>query len=259
MPAIESIPVPTYTALSPVHHTVDNQPIFGLIERIDLVNSQVDNNTIILNSAIGTQGTLANRLAQSIDEDGSLKTIAINNALHSIANHTDDGGFVRMTLDERTKLSFIASEATSLAINISTISGIIPYVNTTLDLAPSDSIVWRYDGVRISPDMNLPASIRHVHHYGLVPVTSDRQNYVTTSLSTAYMSGSLRVYINGVRLNSDGIVYVPFGQPSTVTWTAVTYTEGTASDGIVTGGNFELSTVISASAKIVIDFDVSFS
>lgn len=258
MPAIETIPVPTYQPLDPYHHTVDNLPIEGLIDRITLVNTQVDLNTNILNSAIGTQGTLANRLAQSINDDGSLKTVAIDNALHSISEHLDGGGYVRMTLDERTKLSFISPNATSLAINISTISGTIPFVDDTLEFGASDSIVWRYDGVRIMPDMNFPAAVRHVHYYGLIPITSDHHNYTTTTLSTAYKSGTLRVYINGARLNQTANVYVPFGQPGSVSYTAMKYTEGTATSGVVTGGDFSLSTTISTSASIVIDFDVMY-
>lgn len=258
MPAIETIPVPTYQPLDPYHHLVDNLPIVGLIERIELVNNQVDVNTDILGGAIGTQGTLANRLAQSLNPDGSLKVTAIDNAMHDISAHLDGGGFVRMSLDERNKLSFIAPHATSLAIHISTISGVLAYANNTLELTGSNSIVWKYDGYRVSPDMNLPAAVRHSHYYSLVPVTTDRQNYKTTSINTPYISGSLRVYINGVRINPNGNVYVPLGSP-TVTWTSLTYTEGAVTNGTVTGGDFSLSAVIPSTASIIIDFDVSYS
>lgn len=246
MPAIETVPVPSYQPLDPYHHLVDNLPITGLIERVELVNNQVDLNNADLVGSIGTQGSLANRLNQSINADGTLKTTAIDNALHSIAEHLDGDGFVRMTLDERAKLSFVADDATSLSISFDTISGTIAFTNTNLAIGPSDSITWRYDGLQVVADTNFPASVRHVHYYGLVPVTSNHQNYTTTSIDTAYIEGSLRVYVNGVRLNTDHTV------------TSLKYTEGTATDGIVTGGDFSLSSAISPSASIVIDFDVLY-
>jgi hypothetical protein len=236
----------------------DNLPINGLIERVFLVNNQVDLNTTTLLESIGTQGTLANRLAQSINDDGTLKTTAIDNALHSIEEHLDTNDFVRMRLDERQKLSFIAANATSLGINVTTISGAVSFLNTTLELEGSDSITWRYSGGKLSADTNFPSSVRHVHHYNIVPVTSNYKNYTTTSISTAYKEGSLRVYVNGVRLDQTNSVYVPFGAPSTITWTALKFSEGTATSGVVTGGDFSLSTTISSASKVVIDFDVLY-
>jgi hypothetical protein len=48
MPAIETIPVPLYQPLDPYTHVYDNLPINGLIERVFLVNNQVDLNTTTL-------------------------------------------------------------------------------------------------------------------------------------------------------------------------------------------------------------------
>ena len=258
MPNIESIPVPSYIDLSAYNAIVDNIPIFALAEQIQVINTQVDNNSAILAQSIGTQGSLANRLSQSINDDGSLKAEAIDDALHSIAEHLDTIDFVRMTMDERTKISFIADNATSLAIDISTISGVIPFINETLTLGGSDSIVWDYVGGRIVPQTNFPSSVRHNHYYGVVPVTGDYENYTTTMLSTAYKEGSLRVYVNGIRLNQDDTVYTPLNFPSMI-YSTLKFTEGTATDGVVTGGDFALSDTISVSDNIIIDFDVVYS
>jgi hypothetical protein len=259
MPNIENIDVPVYQPLSPYNHLVDNLPIYGLIDRITSVNNQVDLNNLVLSSAIGTQGTLANRLAQSINADGSLKTTAIDNALHNIAEHLDGNGYVRMTLDERAKLSFIAAHATSLTINIDTISGTVPFANTILEIEPSDSITWRFDNGKIAADTNFPASVRHAHYYGIVPYTTNRLNYKTSSVATAYKQGSMRVYINGVRLNQNVSVYVPIGVPSSTTWTAFSFTEDSATNGIVTTGGFTMSATVPSSANVVIDFDILYT
>lgn len=260
MPRIELVPFENYVATDPYHHLVDARPLDQLAERIFLVNNQVDINTSILRSAIGTQGTLANRLAQSINDDGTLITVAIDNALHNISEHLDGNGYVRMTLDERSKLSFIADNATNFVLVVDTISGIRTFSNETVSLEASDTITWRTSGSSLIADTAFSSTVMHIHHYGIVPthedtVFPDYQNYLTTSLGTPYQEGSLRVYINGVRLNTDHTVYVPIGAP-TVTWTALMYSEGTATNGIVTGGDFSLSSAISASVSIIIDFDV---
>lgn len=259
MPAIELIQVPSYEALSPYNHIVDQQPINGLAERILIVNNQVDNNTSDLVSAAGSQGSVSNRLNQSLNADGSLKVEAVDNVLHSIEQHLDSDNFVRMKIEERTKLSFIAPYATSLEINVETISGSVAFANDELVIGESDSISWRYEDNKLYADTSFPSSVRHTHYYGLVPVTSDRLNYTTTSINTAYKQGSLRVYINGVRLNSHHNVYVPIGVPSTVTWTAFSFEEGTATSGVVTDGDFVLSSTVPVSASVVVDFDVLYS
>ena len=52
---------------------------------------------------------------------------------------------------------------------------------------------------------NFPQSVRHVHYYGIIPVptnliTPDYIHYQVTSIATPYKAGSLRVYLNGIRL-----------------------------------------------------------
>jgi hypothetical protein len=261
MPVIENVVIPYYEINSSYNHLVDNAPLSAIVTRISLVNDQVDNNTQILNSAIGTVGTLANRLSASLNDDGSLKTVAINNALHSIAEHIDGGGMVRMVDAERSKLSFIADNATSFALNVQTPSTIRMFLNETAVLQPSDSITWRTSGQNIYADTNFPATV-HEHHYGLIPahvnlITPDYTNYYVTSVATPYMEGSLRIFINGVRLNAYSTVMIPFGAP-TVSYVALSYTEDTATSGVVTSGKFTLSQAISSAANIVVDFDVLY-
>lgn len=260
MPNISLIPVPLYQPLDPYQHVVDNRPILGLIERITAVNSQVDNNTANLYSAAGTAGSMFNRLDQSLEPSGALKVEAIDLANHSIEAHVDTADFVRMTILERAKLSLIAPEATSLNVVVSTISGAILYDNSTLTFGGSDTIQWVYQDGRITAQTDFPAAVRHIHYYGLVPVdqnivTPNDQDFYVTSLATAYQEDSLRVYINGVRLDQNGTVYVPTGMPGTVTYVAMTYTEDPATGGIVTTGGFSLSTPLPSGATIVIDFD----
>lgn len=255
--------VPSYQPLDPYNSVTDNLPITGLIERIFLVNNQVDVLTTIMNSAIGTQGTLANRLNQSLNPDGSIKTVAIDNALHSIAQHVDTANFVRMTFAERSKLSFIANDATALQLQVQTPSGIVGYINQAVLIEPSDSITWRVSGNTIFADTNFPASVRHTHHYGVVAVPTnlvfpDYQHYFVSSVASPYQQGSLRVYVNGVRLNENVSVYVPTGQPGIVSWQLFSYSEDVATGGIVTTGKFTMSSPIPSTANIVVDFDVLF-
>lgn len=262
MPNLSLIPVPRYEPSQSYHHLIDNLPIDALVNRTERLNAQTDINANVLRESIGTQGTLANRLAQSLNDDGSIKSTAIDNALHSIAEHLDGDGYVRMTIGERAKLSLIADGATNFEMVFSTISGVLAF-DAGLTVRPSDTITWRYEDGAMYADNDFPSTVRHVHHYGLAPVstnlmTPDYINYKTTSISTPYKTGSLRVYLNGVRLYQDGDVDVPIWSGSAYVPTPYSFTEGTDVSGTVDSGLFSLSAAIDEDIVIFIDFDVTY-
>ena len=163
-----------------------------------------------------------------------------------------------MELSERSKLSFIAPNATSLSVNVSTISGTIAFANAPLNIGPSDSITWGYNGATLTANTNFPASVRHSHYYGYMGITTDGKNYKVSTLNTPYQSGSLRVTINGIRLNENVPTYVPFGQPGPTNWVGLYYIEGNATSGIVTGGNFQLSAAVALGTTLICDWDVLY-
>lgn len=260
MPNIDSIPVELYQPLDAYNHIVDNKPLNPILERIDVVNDAVDLLDLDIDASIGTQGSLSNRLNQSINQDGSLKVSAIDDAFHSIAEHEDTADFVRMTAEERAKLVLISSEATSLNILVETDNaGDVTFSDTTLTLEASDTVIWNYDGSKLSAAIDFPTTVRHVHYYNTVPYTTNYKNYTTSILNTAYREGSLRVYINGIRLNSTNTVAVPFSTSGSISWVNLKFTEGTATSSVVTGGDFVLNTTIASSSSVIIDFDVIYS
>jgi hypothetical protein len=300
VPNIDLVPVPLYQPNNPYNSEIDNLPIRGLIDRILLVNSQVDIDATILSYAQGTQGSLSNRLSQSINADGTLKTSAIDAAQHNIAEHTDGSiivngtpiSYVRMLLDERAKLAWVAPGATNLEIlvtlNNPTPSGLpsqismigiseIEYTSGVMQLKPSDSIYWAVDSDgSLTANTNFPSTVRHLHNYDIVPVpqnllSPDYKNYIVTSTATQYRSGSLRVYINGIRLTKSSNVtpgkaprgnYVPTGfDVGSPIWLTYTYTEDTASldDGVITSGKFSLSNSITENDVITVDFDMLYT
>ena len=89
MPEINLISVPLYDPMHPYHWEYDNLPLRVLMQREELINAAVDINSQIIRDAAGDQGTVANRLNQSMEENGNLKTIAIDEALHNIGWHED--------------------------------------------------------------------------------------------------------------------------------------------------------------------------
>jgi hypothetical protein len=265
MPLIESIPVRNYQASDSYHHVGDNQPINDLALQISIINFQVENDRRAIADAIGTQGTVAARLAVSLNDDGTLKTTAINNALHSIEYHTDTVDFVRMTSTERSKLSSIASEATNLTVEVETLSTTPLFDSGVITLTASDSITWRVSDTNIYADVNFPLSSRHQHFYNikpvhLVPSSPDYINYYTTSVNTPYKENSLRVFINGVKLQKTGDteVWIPRWNGSTLTWFQNSFLEDEdyVTDGEVTTGKFALNSAITSSDTIYIDFDI---
>jgi|APGre2960657373_1045057.scaffolds.fasta_scaffold00093_31 hypothetical protein len=257
MPDLSNITVPQYLPNQPYHYTYDNLPIDALVQRDDLINSQVDANTNYILQSFGTAGSLANRLNQSLENNGDLKTTAVNTALHNIGAHTDGsyGGtdYVRMTLDERSKLSLIAPEAKNIAIEIDTASNILYFDNGTVVFENSSTITWSSaGGQNLRADVAVSLSNPHQHYDGIVPtsvsLTPDYQNYLT-GLPTAFTAGSLKVYINGGRIFEGSTVYAPTSDPLTA-WQQNSFTEN------VNGLGFSLLNAITSSDIIVIDFEV---
>ena len=241
MPNISLVPVPKYQPLDPYHFEVDNLPIDGLETQMFLVNAQVDINQNTLEGSIGSAGTLDNRLNQSLEDSGALKTTAIDAALHSIGSHLDEGGFVRMTDSERTKLSLIQSEANKLNIEIDTISAVFtwPSFDATFRVSDSDTIAWRVEAGDVFADTTFAKSLIVIASYDITPIQVSGTLYKTTSSSVAYTTGTLRVYINGLRLTEGGPALGGFYYAET--------------DPSI--GTFTLSTDIGVSDVLRIDFD----
>jgi hypothetical protein len=268
LPSLDLTPVDIYGPLFPYHVDFDNIPILQLINQNLLINNAVEGTEDILRSAIGTQGTLANRLNQSLQDNGQLRTDAVDNALHNIGAHTDGMyagiSYVRMTQSERDKLGLIADEATALVIQFETIStisttSVIPVIfdDQTVTFKASDTVTWRVEsGNNVYADLGFPSAAAHLHFYDQTPapaniITPDYKNYKSTTVATPYVEGSLRVYINGVRLSETDSVYAPGDLPADA-WVLLTYTTDAAN------GTFALSTPITIDDVIRIDFDTTF-
>ena len=266
MPNIDSIQPVYYQALDPYYVYYDNLPLRNIIARQELINSAVDLQRSVLVEAIGTSGTLSNRLAKSINDDGTLITSAIDDAQHNIAQHTDgvydDGvsiiSYVRMKNDERAKLSLIADMATSLALQVNTISNAILFEDETIELVSSDTITWDVEAPnQLTAHLTFPISAIHNHYYDQTPVDydviPDYQTYKVNSLATPYIEGSLRVYINGVRLSESTSVYVPAADGPESNWTLTSFTS------VYSSGTFVLSRSITALDVLRIDYDLELS
>ena len=275
MPDLSNMPVPQYAAGQPYHWEYDNLPLKTLADRDEAINSEVDSQSKILVDAAGTQGTLSNRLNQSIDEDGNLKNTSIDEALHNIAHHEDGSKtlaneeidyigetlgyevsnpvpFVRMLEAERSKLALISDEATNLKIQVNVPSQIVLFENETIELVDSDSIAWEVNAPNmVSAVLKVSTDFAHRHYYDLEPVTSDNLNYTVNSLATPFIEGSLRVYINGIRLSEEYSVYYPSNPVSS--WSLNKYTADHEN------GSFVLNTAISEDDIIRIDFDISLT
>lgn len=283
MPDLSQLPVPQYQGDQPYHWEYDNLPLKTLADRDEIINGEVDSHGKILRDCAGTQGTLANRLAQSIDEDGNLIPAAVDESAHNIAEHTDgsktvSGGeltayialgfpsltnpvsFVRMLDSERAKLALIADEATNMTIEVETISNIVLFEEGPLQLAQSESIQWEVEAPnKVKAVLAVSTDFAHRHYYDLTPVMEPTDDltpieyklFKVTSVATPFIEDSLRVYINGVRISSEFSVYYPSNPVST--WTLNRFTADAAN------GKFTLDSAITELDIIQIDFDVSLT
>lgn len=268
MPNIESIPEVYYQPLQPYQVEFDNLPLSNILFRQMIINNSLDLNNQRTTEAAGSAGSVGNRLDQSLTDSGALKVSAVDDVNHNIAYHEDGFlmisgepvNFVRMLEDERDKLALIASEATSLALRFDTIGPSetpVTFDEGILPFADSATITWRLDSGDIKADTAFPTSAVHQHVYDIDPVAAtplspDYVNYKTTSLSTAYTDGSLRVTINGARLTESDAIYVPGATPSD-DYTLITYTTDASA------GTFALSTAITIDDVIRIDFDIALA
>lgn len=256
MPRIELIDVPLYNPTDPYHFEIDNLPLRNIIQRQELINLSLDNVLDQLRDAIGTQGSVANRLNQSLNPNGSLKTSAIDAANHSIEAHADTDTYVRMQKAESDKLTLISDEATDLTLEVENGLSFVSFSSGEVSFQDSDTVSWSVTSPNIvTANMAFPTSAAHNHYYGLAPVHEvlmdpDYRNYKVNAPATPYIDGSLRVYINGVRINENSEIYVP-GPLVDDPWMLLTYTSDYAN------GRFVLSTAITEDDNIIIDFDIA--
>lgn len=289
MPDLTKLPVPLYSADQPYHWEYDNLPLKALADRDVAINNAVDSQSQIIQDAAGDQINVAVRLDQSLENNGDLKSSAIDDALHNIAMHEDGSAtlsisqidiynsnygyvlsnpvpFVKMLEAERDKLALVADGATSFALevfvpsNVSMslipsafcVSNICLFDNTTVQLQPSEYIGWEVENPNIiKPVLNFSVEFAHRHYYDLEPITSDYINFDVNSVNTQYVEGSLRVYINGVRLSSESeVLYPPYSDPDSSSWSTNKFTPDH------TTGTFQLAYAITSNDIIRIDFDV---
>lgn len=246
MAQIELIPLNAYEAGMPYEVSTDNLPIFSLDQKISLVNDETEQNTIILEAAQGSTGSLANRLDTSLEQNGDIKTIAIDNALHSIEEHLDGSTYVRFALSERTKLSTITSGATDVAFQIDTVSNTVLVDEGLISITGSDTIEWTITSGEIQARTAFTPKIQKSN---VTPTTSNYEDYTLPS-ADPYISGSLRIYVNGMRIpESPDSTYVPTDFP-TIEWVALNYTEVSSSLG-----TFSLNTAVTSAEVILVDYD----
>lgn len=280
MPNLDNLGVPRYQSGHPYHYTYDNAPLEVLEQRDVLINDQVDAQGLILEESAGTQGTLANRLNQFVDDDGNLLVAAMDEAEHGIAAHTDGDGFVRMTDAERAKLETVASGATDITFSIETDTETIIIDSGQISLVGSTDIRWvvTTGPVVTAEVINYPRA--HIHFYEIIPDLDPIDDTLYTipfdglldeadpldGTLTQFRDGSLAVYVNGVRLNQTTPIYYPSTQPVTLTptdddysipaetiivkdWKLNKFTVGVGLD------SFTLDTALSEGDVIFVDFE----
>lgn len=276
MPNIEQIPELFHQPLDPYHHHYDNLPLKNILARQEIINTAVDQITTIITEAAGTQGSISNRLDQFSDEDGNLLESSVNEIYHGISYHEDDAGtlsddeidafaelgytlenpvnFVRMLEVERNKLALVADEATALQLQVETISNTVSFINETAILVESDTVTWTVsESNQIQANLAFPSEAAHSHYYDVTPVTEDYTEWTTTSINTAYIAETLRVYINGVRVPRDTPTYIPSATDPTDTWTLTSFSEDDPSTG-----TFSMSRELSSEDIVRIDFDIQY-
>jgi len=273
MPNINSIPQVLYEPNQPYHYHYDNLPLRNILTRIGLVNIQVDTNSDMIRGLAGSAGTPGARIGTALNENGSLKTAAVNSSLHGIGHHGDGQGpdgieYVRMKLDERAKLELVERAANNLVIQVDdqslSLGESVTIDSGTIRLKNSSSILFEFEPPNIvRVHSALPSDTARRHNYSIAPVlngnssssssSSGPSQYKTTSLSTPYMEGTLRVYVNGVRIYGMASVNVKVPNHAYSSFLDTYIVSESAADGL-----FTLNRTLSIMDVIRIDFDSNF-
>ena len=262
MPDIDKIPEVLHKATDPYHFHFDNIPLESILQRQEVMNFQIDSNAQIIRDASGTEGTVANRLSKSLEDNGDLKPEAIDDVEHNIGAH-EDGEFmgieyVRMLSDERAKLDSISDEATALKLQFNTVSTTPLFTDETVEFENSDTVTWAITTPnKVRADLAFPASAAHNHFYDRAPAhasttSPDYKNYKTTTVATPFISGTLRVHVNGIRLTESVGIWVPPASGPNGTW-ILTYFVGSPS-----AGTFTLNRSLDPADITRIDFNAEF-
>ena len=268
-----------YKPDDPYHYLYDNIPLQVLNDRLEKVDIAADTAVQLVTDAIGSQPDLVSRLDQSQNADGSLISAAIDAALHNIASHSEGSinlgtsalaalntatgliltnpvPFVRFCAAERVKLSSMANNSTALKILLVTAAQTLD--NQTIHLTDSDGITWNLSGGNIlTANLGFSITTLHQHVYDEVPATTSFSGGLTTftvASPSGYNSGSLRAFVNGIRLPKGSTpVKVPTWNSSVLSWVYRAYAEVSDTLGTFTisGGTFQSGDVVK------VDYDIS--
>ena len=267
--------VQLYQGLQPYFYDVDNLPITDLIENDNRINTACDANSQLISDAIGNAGSLALKLNTCMDSLGNLLQTAVDNAQHHIGEHYEaivnplvNDYYVIMMNSERQKLSSVTDNATALTISMwsGAYGGNLVetlYTNEHVEFIPSETINWttsiQSGHQYVSAQLAFGGAFVQ-HNYGATPTASDYRDYTVPTGN--YVSGTLRVYINGIRLlespsfANSNLLYVPsyVNAPTSISWVQNSYEEVDPDSG-----TFTLYNAITVYDTIQVDFDLSLT
>ena len=280
MPNLSKLPVPQYDPNHPYHWEYDNLPLKTLEARDELINGQLQIVSEIVQKSAGSEQNLSERLNVSLEEDGNLKKTAIDDAMHNISDHADNEKeiesdeldayinlglpdltnpvkFVRMLDAERTKLASIAPEATDITFSFETASNIVVFEGGIIEFKPSTEIEWTVESPNIvKANLRVSLDFAHRHYNDQIPVSIPSEDLIpvdyklfkVNSSATPYVEDSLKIYVNGIKLTKNSLVYYPDNTVSN--WILNKYTED------FENGTFLLYSAITEDDVIVIDYDI---
>lgn len=208
MANINSIPIRFYNTSDPYTSTVDNRPIEDLNARIVMVNTHLESLFLEIVSARGSEQSLNQRLSASLLANGGIDPNATFNVLAANVveeNTPSENDRVWMTRKEKYKLSLIENGSNVFRI-------LLPNENSPLE---GDVRLIVGNTIRISRkpskdgkdllyiDTVLSADRLHEHRYDQ-RILSFNDGIANIDLSgEKIISGSLKVFLNGIRLRKD--------------------------------------------------------
>lgn len=187
-----------------------NEPIEDLYRIIRMVNGDLEALGKDFKNAIGSKQTLAERLAVSLEDDGSLKSGAITSfPITNVAEQNtapyNAGDKIHFTKGEKNKLALMGDRSNRFSIKIDESDPLQGEVTLRVGNMLKVSAIRDSDGESILRlDTRFAADALHEHRYAIRVLNYSNGIAFIPDDEDAPIPGSLILYINGQRIRRSG-------------------------------------------------------
>jgi len=211
MANLNEIPLRKYGGMDTIwNYERANEPLEDLFRMIRLVNGDLDAYAQDFENAKGSAETLADRLAVSIEDDGTLKpgavvSFPIANVIEENSGPYNGADKIHFTRSEKTKLSSMGSRANRFTIRVDQSDPIEGEVTFRVGRMLKVSAIRDSDGETVLRlDTRFSADALHEHRYAIRVLNYSNGIAFMPDDEDTPIPGTILLYVNGQRIRRSG-------------------------------------------------------